>query len=138
MYKLEFENIKYNEETVYFKTRESLINSSLQGSLELKEKWGSISSTLEYSFYLHDSGKNRIDWYGNIDIRLFQGFSFEISGGASRIRDQLSLPGGGASYEEILLQRAQLATGYEYWGSIGFRYTFGSIYNNIVNPRFGY
>ena len=106
-------------------------------ALEVKEKWGSVSSTLEASFYLQDFGKNRLDWFNELDIRIFKGFSINMYGGASRIRDQLSLPGGGATYEEILLRRSQLATGYEYYGSIGLSYTFGSIYNNIVNPRFG-
>jgi len=30
-----------------------------------------------------------------------------------------------------------LRTSYEYWGGFGLSYTFGSVYNNVVNPRFG-
>ena len=41
-----------------------------------------------------------------------------------------------ATQEEILLNRQELATDYSYWGSMGVSYTFGSIYNNILNPRF--
>ena len=37
----------------------------------------------------------------------------------------------------MLLQRRQLETSYRYFASAGLSYTFGSIYNNIVNPRFG-
>lgn len=44
-------------------------------------------------------------------------------------------PKGDASDEEVLLQRRALETGYRYGTSIGLRYTFGSIYNNIMNPR---
>jgi len=43
----------------------------------------------------------------------------------------------GATLEEVLLRRTQLATSYSYYGSIGFSYTFGSIYSSVVNPRFG-
>jgi hypothetical protein len=57
-------------------------------------------------------------------------------GSISYIHDQLSLSAGGASQEEILLHRQELETQYRYWGSMGISYTFGSIYNNIVNPRF--
>ena len=39
--------------------------------------------------------------------------------------------------EGILLSRKQLATDYEYNLRVGVRYTFGSIYSNVVNPRFG-
>ena len=52
------------------------------------------------------------------------------------MKDQIYLPAGGATQEEILLQRRQLGTAYQYYASIGFRYTFGSIFNNVVNPRF--
>jgi hypothetical protein len=37
----------------------------------------------------------------------------------------------------VLLNRRQQATTYRISGDIGISYTFGSIYNNIVNPRFG-
>ncbi len=39
--------------------------------------------------------------------------------------------------EDILLQKKMLATNYNYRLSVGVSYTFGSIYSNIVNPRFG-
>ena len=63
--------------------------------------------------------------------------SFEIDGSYTRIRDQLALPAGGASYEEILLRQRQLATGYNYSFSAGFNFSFGSTRSNVVNPRFG-
>ena len=40
------------------------------------------------------------------------------------------------SIEDILLERRKQATTYEIHGQIGFRFTFGSIYNNVVNERF--
>jgi hypothetical protein len=72
-----------------------------------------------------------------INLRLFEGFSFDIHGNVSMIHDQLSLPKEGATEEEILLEQRQLATQYDYFLSLGLRYTFGSIYTNVVNPRFG-
>ena len=35
------------------------------------------------------------------------------------------------------LRRKAQATSYNYSISVGLRYTFGSIYSNVVNPRFG-
>jgi len=52
------------------------------------------------------------------------------------VHDQLSLVKGGATTEEILLHRKELETQYRYYVSFGLTYTFGSIYNNVVNPRF--
>ena len=60
------------------------------------------------------------------------------AGTYARIHDQLSLPKGGASLDEILLQRKELETDYGYHISLGFNYTFGSVYSNVVNPRFGH
>jgi len=60
-----------------------------------------------------------------------------ISGYYAAVHDQLSLVKGGATLEEILLQRTELATNYSYFASIGFSYTFGSVFSNVVNPRFG-
>jgi hypothetical protein len=53
------------------------------------------------------------------------------------IHDQLNLVKQDLTYDEILLQRKEIATQYEYFVSFGLSYTFGSIYNNVVNPRFG-
>jgi hypothetical protein len=43
----------------------------------------------------------------------------------------------GASLEEVLLQRKQLATTYEYFFSVGLSFSFGSVRSTVVNPRFG-
>jgi len=54
---------------------------------------------------------------------------------ADLIHDQLHIPKGDASLEEVLLRRRDLLTTYEYEVNVGFSYTFGSIYNNVVNTR---
>jgi hypothetical protein len=73
-----------------------------------------------------------------MNFRIAKGLTFNISGGASLVHDQLSLVKGGATYEEVLLRRKEIATQYTYYTSLGLTYTFGSIYNNAVNPRFGW
>jgi hypothetical protein len=70
-----------------------------------------------------------------LNLRLFRGLSLNVNGFYSRIHDQLNLPRGEATDDEILLRRIQLATDYQYFTSFGITYTFGSIYSNIVNPR---
>ena len=137
LYKVDYTDIRYDEETIYDKIHENLFDESLSGTFELKEKWGSISAILEGSHYFHDFSKNRTRIHCNINLRLLEGFSLNLHGNLSRIHDQLSLPKEGATEEEILLHQRQLATQYDYYASIGLRYTFGSIYSNVVNPRFG-
>jgi len=75
--------------------------------------------------------------YGNTDVRLFKGFSFDAFGGYDKINDQIDLRKAEASTEDVLLHVQQLATSYNYFLGFGINYRFGSIFNNIVNPRFG-
>jgi hypothetical protein len=102
----------------------------------MKQKWGNISSTLQGFHYFNDLQKNNLMLDTNVSVRIFRGLSFNMFGGISRVRDQISLPKGNASLEDVLLRRKELATGYSYYASIGLSYTFGSIYSNVVNPRF--
>ncbi len=137
LYKAGLSAVRYREITIYDKTSEKLWGQTFSATLELKEKWGYISSSVEGFHYFNDVKKNHLETYSEVSIRLFKGLSFNMYGQFSRIHDQLSLVKGGATLEEILLRRTQLATSYSYYGSIGLSYTFGSIYSNVVNPRFG-
>lgn len=127
----------YIDSTIYNKEKELLFGQKLGIALEFKEKWGSISTSIEGSNYFHDISKKRIEVNTSLNLRLFKGLSLRIYGGASLIHDQINLPKGDVSSEDVLLRRKQLASQYLYWGSVGFSYSFGSIYNNVVNPRFG-
>ncbi|MEE9553819.1 MAG: hypothetical protein V3W18_05925 [candidate division Zixibacteria bacterium] len=127
----------YEEETIYGKTTEWLAGQSLEVTLELVQPWGSIYVSLSGSHYLHDLGKNKAQLYSRLSVRIIEGLSVDFNGSVSRIHDQISLRKGGANEEEVLLRRRELATSYDYWGSVGISYSFGSIYNNVVNPRFG-
>ena len=90
------------------------------------------------SHYLDDINKNRLKLFTRVSVRLFKGFTLRVMGSVEIIHDQLSLAKeSGASREDVLLRQSQQATQYDYWGNVGITYTFGSIYNNVVNPRFG-
>jgi hypothetical protein len=85
---------------------------------------------------LSDLSKMSLGIAGNLDFRVFRGLSLGVHASVSFIHDQLYLPKAGATSQEVLLNLRQLATSYSYYTAIGFSYTFGSIYNNVVNPRF--
>ena len=137
LYRLNFQTVSYVEKTIYGKTSETLWQQALSISLELKRKWGEVSTTLEGSNYLHDFRKNRVELWSELSVRLFSGLNFNLHGGYSAIHDQLSLPAGGASIEDILLRRKLLEKSYDYHFSVGLSYTFGSTESKVVNPRFG-
>ena len=127
----------YNDSTIYDQIEELLWQQTLQIAYQVQEKWGSVNVSLEGSNFFHDFSKNRVALGGYISIRIFKGLSLRVRGGVARINDQLSLVRGSASEAEILLQLQELQTSYHLEGGLGLTYTFGSIYNNIVNPRFG-
>ena len=127
----------YNDTTIYNRIRENLWLHELQVAYQVVEKWGSINISLEGSNYFHDFSKNRIELGGDITIRLLKGLSIRLRGRVARIHDQLSLQKSELSEADILLQLTELETSYNLRGEVGLTYTFGSIYNNIVNPRFG-
>ncbi len=137
LYRVGYAFQKYEEVTIYDKIQESLLGQTLTMTLELKEPWGNISSSLQGSNQLTDFSKNRLEFWGGVNLHLLRGLSLSLHGNYSRIHDQLSLPKSSATLEEILLQRKMLATNYNYGFSVGVSYTFGSIYSNVVNPRFG-
>jgi len=137
LYRFGFNAIRYREETIYDKTSENLWNQSLSATFDIKEKRGSISTTLSGSHYFHDFSKNRVNIFSILNIRLIKGLSFFAIGSGSRVRDQLSLVKGEASLEDVLLRLTQLETGYSYFFIVGMSFTFGSIFTNVVNPRFG-
>jgi len=127
----------YNDSTIYDQTEELLWQQQLEIAYQVQEKWGSVNVSLMGSNFFHDFSKNRVELGGYISIRIFKGLSLRVRGSVGRINDQLSLVKGEASEAEILLQLQELQTSYHLEGGLGLTYTFGSIYNNIVNPRFG-
>ena len=129
-------HFKYLETTIYGKDRETAADGVLLSSFHVRQPWGSSGLSLETATYFHDLTRHRMVVNGNIDVRLFKGFSITMDASASRIHDQLYLASDSASDEEILLRRRQLATSYRYRFAAGVSYTFGSIFNNVVNTRF--
>ena len=136
-YTVGFDSHNYREETIYGKTTEQLLDHKLTTSLSLRQPWGTASGSVDLSQYLTAPDKYSISAFGGTNIRLFKGFSFNIFTQLSRTRDQIYLPKGEATNEEILVRQRQLATNYQYFLNFGISYSFGSIFNNIVNPRFG-
>jgi hypothetical protein len=136
LYKAGVEINDYTESTIRYKDKETVGFQSLSSTLSIIQKWGSVSGTLTWSNYFFDLSYNRLRFYTSSSIRVFKGLSFDIYGSIASVRDQISLPRGDASLEDVLLRRKMQKTDYSYYTSFGFTYTFGSIYNNVVNPRF--
>lgn len=128
----------YIDTTIFGMVKENLWEQQLDIAYRVQQKWGSVNLSLEASNFLHDFSKNRIELDASIRIRILKGLSFQLRGSAAAIHNQLYIAKGDLSNADILLELQELQTEYSFDGGVGFVYTFGSIYNNIVNPRFGY
>jgi hypothetical protein len=134
-YKLGYNFYEYLEETLYGFLDQKMFNQSLTLNLRFREKWGSIYSYMVASQFLDQPDQNRLTLNNNINLRIVRGLSLRISGSFQLIRDQINLPKGEASIEDLLLRQRQISTNYQNRISMGLSYTFGSIFNNIVNTR---
>jgi len=127
----------YYNTTILGEDDETRLNQTLLLSLASRQKWGNTNVSLEGSHYLHDASRNLLTLSGFVDLRLGRGFSLNFRGSASRVRDQIYISAAGRTERDILTQRQQLQTNFRYNIFAGMGYTFGSIYNTIVNQRFG-
>ena len=135
LYTLKLISNDYSEITIYNKGKEILTGQSGKVSLEFIEPWGSANVWLYFSHYYNDFYLHRLTFYSSLSLRLVRGLSVTFYGDVSMIHDQITLPRAGASNEDILLQRRELETGYDYSLQVGLSYSFGSIYSSVVNTR---
>lgn len=137
LYSIGYMYSNYIDSTVYDKIYDNFFKHELRIAYQIQEKWGSINISLTESNILTDPSKNAINLYGNLRLRILKGLSLSLNGGVSYNNFQPNLRKGEISEADRLLQLKQLASSYSVRGGASLSYTFGSIYNNVVNPRFG-
>jgi hypothetical protein len=126
----------YMEVTLFDQTSEIRPSQYAEVSYTVRQPFGTVTASVEGSSYLDNLEQHRFNVGGFLNIRLVRGLQLNIRGSFSRIKDQINLPREDATDEEVLLRRRELGTDYRYRLNLSLSYTFGSIYNNIVNPRF--
>ncbi len=126
----------YYDTTIYNKTNETLFGHRADAYISLNQKWGNSYAGVSYHNYFHNWKffNLGVDVYSN--VRITGGLSFYFFAFGGLTRSQVFLVKGNATSEEVLARRRQLASGYNYYTSIGINYRFGSKLNNVVNPRF--
>ena len=126
----------YEAETVFGKLTEKVAQHAINVSLGLRQPWGQAGSTFVFTQQIREPDRTRATVLANLSVRLSRHFSVNGSGTYARIRDQFTLEKGEATEEEVLLRQRQLATGHRYSVGLGFSFSFGSLSNATVNPRF--
>ncbi len=126
----------YHSTTIYGRTSESRPVHIITAGYAVRQPWGSVGAAVNFSQYLHDLSKQNVRFSGGPNLRLFRGLMLNVSGSYTIVRDQLYLSATALTPEQIVARQQALATDYSYNVSLGLSYRFGSIYNNVVNPRF--
>ncbi len=137
LYSIGVYQYEYTDTTIYEKKEDRLMGHELSAAYEVMQKWGSIEMSMRWKNYFFDWKKNNFIINGYINVRVAKGLTLNLGGYYELIHDQLALVKGGATTDEILLRRKELETSFSFFTHFGITYTFGSIYNNVVNPRFG-
>jgi hypothetical protein len=125
----------YREITIFDQASETRPTARFVLAGESRQAWGQIDAALRYTQFLHDTDRYNVSFNGRTTLRLSRGLSLELNAEAAKVQDQLFLPRGDASDDEVLTRQRALATAYRLRGSVGLSFTFGSIFNTFVNPR---
>lgn len=136
-YSVGYNDFRYSDTTIYNKKSETRIDQQLSLSYSATAPWGNASIGVGASNYLSDLSEYRASVSAGLSVRITRGLLASWNISYSRVHDQITLAKEGASEEERLLRLRQLATSYTYFGFFSVSYTFGSIFNNVVNPRMG-
>jgi hypothetical protein len=128
----------FQDSTIFNKIKTIVPNTGLTVGSSFTQPWGTLSGGLFGSAFLNDFSKYRYGTWLSLDIRVFKGFSISSYYSFRVLRDQINIRKEGASDAEILLQQQELQTNYNLYTYLGLSYRFGSIYNNVVNPRFDF
>ena len=126
----------YYDTTIFFKTNEFQIQQSINIITSFTKPWGSINLGIFYSNYFEQFSKNDLSFNGAVSWRVLKGLNFGIYGSYSIVNDQIGLRKGTFTRDELLVKSRELRSSFQYNLGVGFSYRFGSILNNIVNPRF--
>jgi len=137
LYSAGYQYSNYIDTTILNKAKEGLFKHEVRVAYQVQQKWGSVNVSLTGSNYFHDFSKNKIQLDGYIRMRILKGLSLSVNGGIAYINDQLNLRGDDLTEAERLLRLKEQATNFSIEGGVSITFTFGSIYNNVVNPRFG-
>lgn len=136
IYQAGLRDFDYLENTVFDKLEETLPYQQLTGILGFTENWGNFSAEMSGYQYLNNLERYRISLEIDFSIRVASGLSVRFYGNGSQINNQISLPKRSGDSASVLLGGRQLPTTFSYSTSFGLNYTFGSVNNSIVNPRF--
>jgi hypothetical protein len=127
--------MRWRKPTISNHRNEWCMQQELVLGTDVRQSWGSINTSARYASFIPDLKQWNLSLNGQANLNLVKGLSLNLGGGASLIRDQIFLAAQDQTPEQILTQRRALASNFRVFVFTGLSYSFGSIYNSVVNPR---
>jgi hypothetical protein len=127
----------YFEENVAGLLREARPYHALSTVADVNQPWGSIQWVGQLNSFIDEPELYRVSTGAIVSLRLFQGLAVSLEAEAAWVRDLISLRQRPVTDIELLLWTAQQRTDYTFEVAFAITYSFGSVHNTIVNPRFG-
>lgn len=126
----------YFDSTSYNQTKENLFEQVVDIDFRYVAEWGTLYASVWRSNYFHDFNLSNTGIHLGYDLKLLKGLALYSHFSLNFPRNQIEIRKQDLSVEDQLLRKFEMETNYSFYGKLGFSYTFGSIYNNFVNPRF--
>jgi hypothetical protein len=127
----------YYDTTVFDKLKETLPVQVFSTAFSQRQTWGSLNAGIDAVSYLSDVSRRNLTYSLGGDVRLLKGLSVNFYTVYQSIHDQFYIPREGITRDKALLRQSQQSTRFSQFFFVGLNYTFGSVLNNVVNPRFG-
>lgn len=134
-YYLGIDGRNYIDSTIFDVTEELIPYEQLSIGYSQREQWGNIFTSITFSNFLKDFSKNNLNMTAGLNIRIWRGLSWNLSGSFSLINDDVNISKKEVRPEDLLLGTRQLSTSQSLRFNTGISLTFGSMYNNVVNTR---
>jgi hypothetical protein len=127
----------YYDTTVFNKLKETLPVQVFSTAFSQRQTWGSLNAGVDAVSYLSDLSRRKLTYSLGGDVRVFKGLSVNFYTVYQSIHDQFYIPKEGITRDAALLRQSQQSTRFSQFFFVGLNYSFGSVLNNVVNPRFG-
>ena len=127
----------YYDTTQFNKLRETLPVQVFSTAFSQNQTWGSVNAGVDAVSYLSDLSRRHLTYSLGANVRIVKGLSVNFFGNYESIHDQFYIPKEGITRDDALLRQSQQSTRFSQFFFVGLTYSFGSVFNNVVNPRFG-
>ncbi len=139
---------EYHDSSYYGKLQETIFSQNLSLNAGVVKKWGSMWTSLGWNNYLNSfdlegvsiSGftVHSFSLNGGVDVRVVKGLSFNMHGSAYFNKGiNPNIPLASFTRDDLLTNSRVLPTNQSFYFNMGISYRFGSMFSNVVNPRFG-